>query len=506
MVADAARRFGASFRSERVEVADGPNLEARARPGPPRGARPRCGHRPHRRRPGRDGPGQPVAGRRRPRSGRPCGPAPATPCSPCGGPRRWPSARSSAWSRCTTRPTTTRGSCATAIRHELLPLCSAIAGRDVVPVLARQAGVLAGDADILDAVASLVDPEDAAALAAAPAAVARRSVRAWLHRRRRPTRRRSTPSSGCSRWPGRSAGPPRSPVAGGSAGRGGRLSVARGPRPAGHDREARAALRYSRAVITAEETRRPSVDRIARATPTDVGRVIVSEEDLQARIAELGERITADYAGRPPLLVGVLKGAFMFMSDLSRAIDLPVRGGLHGRVLLRQRHPHLGGGPHREGPRRRPGRPARPGGRGHRRQRADPQLPPALPAGPPAGQPRGLRAAGQGRPAAHRARPALRRVSHPGRVRGGIWPRCRRALAQPPGHPRLRRRLVRRAGTADRDDRRHRPHRAGHRRAARRPGRGPGPGRPGQDPGTGWPGCTRSCSPGSARIRPTTSR
>jgi hypoxanthine phosphoribosyltransferase len=56
----------------------------------------------------------------------------------------------------------------------------------------------------------------------------------------------------------------------------------------------------------------------------DVGRVIVSEEDLQARLIELGERITADYAGRPPLLVGVLKGAFMFMSDLSRAISLPV--------------------------------------------------------------------------------------------------------------------------------------------------------------------------------------
>jgi hypoxanthine phosphoribosyltransferase len=55
-----------------------------------------------------------------------------------------------------------------------------------------------------------------------------------------------------------------------------------------------------------------------------VGRVVVSEADLQARIAELGARITADYAGRPPLLVGVLKGAFMFMTDLSRAIQLPV--------------------------------------------------------------------------------------------------------------------------------------------------------------------------------------
>ena len=56
----------------------------------------------------------------------------------------------------------------------------------------------------------------------------------------------------------------------------------------------------------------------------EVGRIVISEETLQARIRELGEEITRDYEGRPPLLVGVLKGAFMFMSDLSRAIDLPV--------------------------------------------------------------------------------------------------------------------------------------------------------------------------------------
>jgi len=54
------------------------------------------------------------------------------------------------------------------------------------------------------------------------------------------------------------------------------------------------------------------------------GRLLISEEDLQARIQALGREITADYAGRAPLLVGVLKGAFMFMSDLARAIDLPV--------------------------------------------------------------------------------------------------------------------------------------------------------------------------------------
>jgi hypoxanthine phosphoribosyltransferase len=55
-----------------------------------------------------------------------------------------------------------------------------------------------------------------------------------------------------------------------------------------------------------------------------LGALVVSEDELRARIDALGTAITADYAGRPPLLVGVLKGAFMFMADLARAIDLPV--------------------------------------------------------------------------------------------------------------------------------------------------------------------------------------
>ncbi|HWD24738.1 MAG TPA: phosphoribosyltransferase family protein, partial [Acidimicrobiales bacterium] len=54
------------------------------------------------------------------------------------------------------------------------------------------------------------------------------------------------------------------------------------------------------------------------------GKVLISESDLRTRVAELGAQITADYAGRSPLLVGVLKGAFMFMADLSRVIELPV--------------------------------------------------------------------------------------------------------------------------------------------------------------------------------------
>ena len=55
-----------------------------------------------------------------------------------------------------------------------------------------------------------------------------------------------------------------------------------------------------------------------------LGRVVVGAEELQQRVAELGKEITSDYASHPPLLVGVLKGAFVFMSDLSRSIDLPV--------------------------------------------------------------------------------------------------------------------------------------------------------------------------------------
>ena len=55
-----------------------------------------------------------------------------------------------------------------------------------------------------------------------------------------------------------------------------------------------------------------------------LGPVVVSEDELQRRIRELGEAITSDYEDRPPLLVGVLKGACFFLSDLARSIRLPV--------------------------------------------------------------------------------------------------------------------------------------------------------------------------------------
>lgn len=67
---------------------------------------------------------------------------------------------------------------------------------------------------------------------------------------------------------------------------------------------------------------------MSEALPFDddpaIGDVVVSEAQLRSRIGELGAQITADYQGRAPLLVGVLKGAFMFMADLARRIDLPV--------------------------------------------------------------------------------------------------------------------------------------------------------------------------------------
>lgn len=54
-----------------------------------------------------------------------------------------------------------------------------------------------------------------------------------------------------------------------------------------------------------------------------IGEILVSEQDLQRRVVELGAEISADYAGRPLLLVCVLKGAVLFLSDLLRTLTVP---------------------------------------------------------------------------------------------------------------------------------------------------------------------------------------
>jgi hypoxanthine phosphoribosyltransferase len=56
----------------------------------------------------------------------------------------------------------------------------------------------------------------------------------------------------------------------------------------------------------------------------DIEEVLLTHEQIQSKAAELGAQISADYAGSDLLLVGVLKGAFVFMADLSRHVTLPM--------------------------------------------------------------------------------------------------------------------------------------------------------------------------------------
>jgi len=76
------------------------------------------------------------------------------------------------------------------------------------------------------------------------------------------------------------------------------------------------------------KVRAVKTERAASSVPSwgldEVGEPVVTAEALAQRVGELGAAITADYPLDPPLLVGVLKGAMIFMSDLARAIDLPV--------------------------------------------------------------------------------------------------------------------------------------------------------------------------------------
>jgi tRNA(Ile)-lysidine synthase len=179
VVAAAAALLGAAFRAERVVVEPGPNLEARAR-----AARHAClppdvllGHTADDqaetvllnllRGSGTDGlagmragPRRPLLALRRAETEQLCaslGLAPVV--DPSNDDPRFRRNR---------------------VRNELLPLMADIAERDLVPVLTRQASLLAADADALAALAAGVDPTDAAALRAQPLAVARAAVRGWL--------------------------------------------------------------------------------------------------------------------------------------------------------------------------------------------------------------------------------------------------------------------------------------------------------------------------------------
>ena len=56
----------------------------------------------------------------------------------------------------------------------------------------------------------------------------------------------------------------------------------------------------------------------------DVEHILYTEEELHHRIQDLGAQITADYAGKQPMLISVLRGSYIFMADLTRAIHLPL--------------------------------------------------------------------------------------------------------------------------------------------------------------------------------------
>lgn len=56
----------------------------------------------------------------------------------------------------------------------------------------------------------------------------------------------------------------------------------------------------------------------------DVAEILITEDQIKDKIAELAKEITEEYRGKELLLVGVLKGAFVFMSDLAREIQLPL--------------------------------------------------------------------------------------------------------------------------------------------------------------------------------------
>ncbi len=310
VVAGAAARFGARFESRRVTVAPGANLEARARAArfgalPPdvatghtmddqaetilvnllrgAGAGGLAGMEP--------GARHPILGLRRHETHALCASAGLVPVC----------------DESNDDPAFVRNR----IRHELLPLCAQVAGRDPVPLLARQAGVLRSEVALLDSLASelLPDPTDAKAVAAAPLPLARRALRRWL----------------------RAAGDGEHPPSLAEVDR--TLAVATGA-AAGTELTGGLRVRRKGGRLRVEPGRAPgnvtavTHDESGTGVPSwaaaDVGPVLVEAERLAARVAELGAQITVDYAEEPPLLVAVLKGAMLFMSDLCRAIALPV--------------------------------------------------------------------------------------------------------------------------------------------------------------------------------------
>src|SRR2546423_14786558 len=68
----------------------------------------------------------------------------------------------------------------------------------------------------------------------------------------------------------------------------------------------------------------PTLTAHVQAYEPDIERILISSDEIQAKLREMGEAITADYEGRELLLIGVLKGAFVVMAGLARHSRLPL--------------------------------------------------------------------------------------------------------------------------------------------------------------------------------------
>jgi hypoxanthine phosphoribosyltransferase len=311
LVAAAAARFGARFASHRVSVAAGPNLEARARAARfavlpadvatghtmddqaetilvnllrGAGADGLSGMEP--------GPRHPILGLRRHETHALCAEAGLLPVC----------------DESNDDPAFVRNR----IRHELLPLCAQVAGRDPVPLLARQAGVLRDEVGLLNSLAAqlLPDPADARAVARAERPLARRALRRWLR------------DADGGHYPPSLAEVERTLAVAAGTSVGTELSGGRRVRRTGGRLRVEPGRRSGSVTpVTLDE----SAVGVPSWAAADVGPALIDAESLADRVSELGRAITGDYAAdEPPLLVAVLKGAMLFMSDLCRAIALPV--------------------------------------------------------------------------------------------------------------------------------------------------------------------------------------
>ncbi len=226
-----------------------------------------------------------------------------------------------------------------AIRLRVIPEIERATGREVKRPIARSADLLREDrwelyASAVEAFERVVSgpPEeprfDVAGLASLPEPVATRVVRLALYRVMEPRgrgaldpRRRSEAILDLAR--GR-PGPPPGPAEriDGETRAGVCFPLSHFPREPGvkgGEMEGRVALSELENAVHV-----PSVDAAADARERDIERILITEQQIQDKLRELGEQITRDYEGRELLLLGVLKGAFVMMADLSRHIRIPL--------------------------------------------------------------------------------------------------------------------------------------------------------------------------------------